>query len=302
MNKHGIQINEQDRLNDKYIVLKHIASGGMSEVYLVEEINNPAQKWAVKVSNMENQLARKLVDETKLLSELHHANLPAIVDFFQTEAYFFLVMEYVPGNVLTHYIESEADQLELEQIIHIGIQLCDVLHYLHTRESPIIYRDLKPGNVIVKDDGSITLIDFGIARKFNERRIADTVRIGTVGFAAPEQFEKKQTDHRTDLFSLGALLYYLISNGKYVYVAQQPIGNYHKRLPHSLVKCVENLTALNPDDRLQDAREAKVLLLKAREEWDKRISQQGRWQKHSYLLVLILSIVMIGYFIISFIL
>lgn len=275
MSKHGIYIKNGDILNNKYIVLSHIATGGMSEVYLVSEQNHPDKKWAVKVSNVNSKLARKLIDEAKILTELNHPALPYVADFFSTDQYFYLVIDYIEGQTLTDYFNQKDNHLSIELILKIGIQLADVLNYLHKHHPhPIIYRDVKPGNIIIQENGSLTLIDFGIARKYQKDQIKDTVRIGTVGFAAPEQFEKKQTDVRTDIFSLGALLYYLVSKGKYVYIAQKPIREFQKGMPKSLERCIEESVELEPKDRLQDIREAKVYLLKAREEWENsKVSQ-----------------------------
>src|SRR5699024_8587197 len=108
MSKHGIYINIGDVLKNKYKVLSHIASGGMSEVYLVEECDHPHQKWAVKVANMESKLSQKLVDEAKMLSVLDHPILPYIADFFSSDDYFYLVMEYIEGVTLADYF-SEND-------------------------------------------------------------------------------------------------------------------------------------------------------------------------------------------------
>ncbi|AVQ99456.1 hypothetical protein OBCHQ24_10675 [Oceanobacillus iheyensis] len=275
MSKHNIFVKPGDILREKYKVVEHIATGGMSEVYRVQEVNNSFQEWAVKISNMSSKLSRKLIDETKLLSELDHPILPRVADFFQDDNYFYLVLEYVEGVSLAEFLEDDSNELKLEDIVNIGVQLCDVLYYLHTRKPhPIIYRDLKPGNILLKKDDQIKLIDFGISRKYQEKQMRDTVQIGTVGFAAPEQFEKKQTDKRTDLFSLGALLYYLLSKGKYVYIAQEPIKSLNSSIPKSLETCVDQLVELDPEDRLQDVREAKILLLKAREEWEHRKSKQ----------------------------
>ncbi|MBR3118340.1 MULTISPECIES: serine/threonine protein kinase [Oceanobacillus] len=302
MNKHNIHIKKGDILNGKYHVLSHIASGGMSEVYLVEEVNDTNRRWAVKITNMESKLASKLIDETKLLSELEHSNLPRVIDFFSTENYFFLVQEYIDAVSLSDYFQLYNNQLSVDTIIKIGVQLCDVLHYLHTQKPfPIVYRDIKPGNIMINKDREIKLIDFGIARKFQHNRMKDTVQVGTVGFAAPEQFEKKQTDTRTDLFSLGALLYYLLSQGKYVYIVQKPIKKLHKRLPKSLDRCVTQLVELQPEDRLQDAREAKILMLKAKEEWENKRSQKWDWSIIRPISIVSISIVLIGYIIISFI-
>lgn len=269
MNKHGILINSKDILEEKYKVIKHIASGGMSEVFLVEDMNNANQQWAVKVVNKESKLSQKLIDETKILSELDHPNIPKMIDFFSSDDYIYLVMEYADGIVLSDFLLQNEFEISVEKIIRMGIQLCDILIYLHNQEVPIIYRDLKPGNIIMGEDGNIKLIDFGISRRFHEDKMRDTVKIGTVGFAAPEQFEQKQSDQRTDLFSLGSLLYYLLSKGNYVYIAQKPISHFAKRLPRKLEKCINQLVELQPEKRIQNAQDTKKLLEEALNETNK---------------------------------
>ncbi|MFD2046152.1 serine/threonine protein kinase [Ornithinibacillus salinisoli] len=291
MNKHGIRIKSEDVLAEKYSVLDHIASGGMSEVYFIEEMDKSSpQQWAVKVANKENKLSQKLVDETKILSELDHPNIPKMIDFFTTDEYIFLVMEFAEGEVLSEYINNQEHKLPLDKVIDIGIQLSDILDYLHNHPETIIYRDIKPGNIILNESGEMKLIDFGIARKFQEDKLRDTVLVGTVGFAAPEQFEQKQTDRRTDLFSLGALLYYLLSEGKYVYVAQKPITHFAKKLPKSLKRCVNKLVEMDPEKRIQNASEAKELLIKAKEEIDRR----GMSTRLKYMIGVFILLIFVG--------
>jgi serine/threonine protein kinase len=287
MSKHGIKINRTDILEEKYKVITHIASGGMSEVYLVEDIHDTGRLRAVKVVKKGNKLASKLIDETLILIQLNHPNIPKMIDFFSSTDYIYLVMEYAEGTVLSDYLKSNDHQISIDQVINIGIQLCDILTYLHHRSEPIIYRDIKPGNIILGYDGNVRLIDFGISRIFQIGKMEDTVKIGTVGFAAPEQFEKKQTDERTDLFSLGSLLYYMLSGGKYVYVVQKPISHFVKRLPTSLEKCINQLVELEPDRRIQDAEEAKRLLARATEELANRKPKLSHYKGITALIIMI---------------
>lgn len=289
MSKHGIHIENADTISDKYNVLTHVATGGMSEVYLVEEIDSPGRTWALKVANLKHKLAQKLVDETKILSELEHPSLPKIADFFQTDDYFYLVMEYGQGPVLDDYFEENGYRLPPELIMDIGIQLCDCLSYLHGLKEPVIYRDIKPGNVILRPDGSLMLVDFGIARKFHKDKLKDTVRIGTVGFAAPEQFEKKQTDSRSDLYSLGALLFYLLSGGTYVHTAGVEKDSFMKRAPKRLRKCIKKLVERNPDDRIQDTSVVKDSLVQVQEDLQNKAAKS----KHSIVYTSVVSSVVI---------
>lgn len=272
MAKHNIHLDDGEVLKDRYQIIRKIGSGGMSVVYLAKEIMNEQRLWAIKVADMENKISKRLFSEAKILSELDHPNLPKIADFFSSndERYFYLVQEYVNGKSLYEIFEQAENFLEEEFIVDIGIQLCDVLHYLHTlKPTPVIYRDLKPANIMITEENDLKLIDFGIARKYVHEQVKDTLQIGTVGFAAPEQFEKRQSDTRTDLFSLGALMYYLLTGGKYVYIAQQPVQSFRGSLTKSLKKCIRLLVKTNPEERIQTAEEVKGYLLEAKNEMSK---------------------------------
>ena len=250
---HQIDIKEKDILRDRYEIVKYIDSGGMSKVYLARDVKDEHKEWAVKVTHLEHKMSKQLIQEARLLSELDHPAIPKIADFFTSEdgQYFYLVQEFLDGQTLLQL--SDTKRLSVEEVVDYALQLCDVLHYLHSIEpEPIIYKDLKPGNVMIVHGGKVKLIDFGVARRYHKNKLHDTSQVGTVGFAAPEQFEKTQTDQRTDIFSLGAMMYYLLSGGKYVYVSQQPLNAYaEEKLPEKLIETIEKMVALDPKDRLQ---------------------------------------------------
>ncbi|MCM2677116.1 serine/threonine protein kinase [Alkalicoccobacillus plakortidis] len=126
-------------------------------------------------------------------------------------------------------------------VLDLAIQLTEILEYLHAQKPAIIYRDLKPGNLMLTKDGRLKLIDFGIARRYDVHKVKDTLQIGTVGFAAPEQFEKRQSDTRTDLFSLGSLMYFFLSGGKFVYITQKPLRTFRKGLSRDVAKIIHQL-------------------------------------------------------------
>lgn len=203
-------------VDNKYKILSEVGRGGMSVVYLA--INERANKtWAVKeirkdgVCNFE-AVKQGLVVETDMLKKLNHDHLPSIIDVIDLEDSFIIVMDYIEGNSLQHVINNGGAQPQ-ELVIQWGIQLCDVLGYLHSRTPAIIYRDMKPANVMLKPNGDVMLIDFGTAREFKNRAmVEDTTCLGTRGYAAPEQFGGRgQTDARTDIYCLGATLYHLIT-------------------------------------------------------------------------------------------
>lgn len=159
-------------VDGKYRVLSEIGHGGMSVVYMA--INEKANKtWAIKEVRKDGvkdfEVVRQgLIVETEMLKRLDHPNLPSIVDVIENEDTFLIVMDYIEGNPLSQALEEYGAQPQ-EFVIEWAKQLCDVLDYLHTRNPAIIYRDMKPANIMLKPDGNITLIDFGTAREFKEK-------------------------------------------------------------------------------------------------------------------------------------
>ncbi|MCR5156344.1 MAG: protein kinase [Butyrivibrio sp.] len=245
----------------KYKVLNMIGQGGMSTVYLA--MNERANKqWAIKEVRKDavadfRVVRQSLITETDLLKELSHPYLPSIVDVIDEEGRFLIVMDYIEGNTLEKALNMLGAQPQ-EYVVEWGIQLCDVLEYLHTRKPAIIYRDLKPGNIMLRPDGTITLIDFGTAREYKEQNNSDTSYLGTRGYAAPEQFGGMgQTDARTDIYCLGATLYHLVTghNPSEPPYEFYPIRYWNQQLSPGLEyiinKCVQN----NPADRYQSCAE-----------------------------------------------
>jgi len=203
-------------VDNKYKILSEVGHGGMSVVYLA--INERANKtWAVKEIRKDGvcdfeAVKQGLVVETDMLKKLNHPHLPSIIDVIDTEDSFLIVMDYIEGQSLQSVLKKGGAQPE-DLVVEWAKQLADVLGYLHSREPAIIYRDMKPANVMLKPDGNVTLIDFGTAREFKDRAmVEDTTCLGTRGYAAPEQFGGRgQTDPRTDIYCLGATLYHLIT-------------------------------------------------------------------------------------------
>ena len=202
-------------LDGKYKILNEIGHGGMSVVYLA--LNERANKtWAVKEvrkdgGNDEEVVSQGLVAETEMLKKLSHPNLPAIIDVIDREDSFIIVMDYIEGKSLQDVVNASGPQ-DAETVVEWARQLCDVLGYLHSRRPPIIYRDMKPANVMLRPDGQVALIDFGTAREYKLTSKGDTTWLGTRGYAAPEQFGGHgQTDARTDIYNLGATIYHLLT-------------------------------------------------------------------------------------------
>lgn len=248
-------------VDGKYKILNKIGQGGMSVVYLA--MNERANKqWAIKevrkdgVQNFE-VVKQGLIAETEMLKKLSHPNLPSIIDVIDGDGTFLIVMDYIEGRHLESVVKEYGAQRQ-EDVIEWAKQLCDVLSYLHSRKPPIIYRDMKPSNVMLKPDGKVMLIDFGTAREFKENSVADTTCLGTQGYAAPEQYRGHgQTDTRTDIYCLGATLYHLLTghNPSEPPYEMYPIRYWNPELSSGLEEIILKCTQKNPDDRYQNCGE-----------------------------------------------
>ena len=255
---------------DSYKVLKLIGRGGMGVVYRVQRASD-STIWALKEMRPQAELPpeelienRRLFEqEAELLRSLSFLNLPIIVDLFTNDQRPPLVMEFVPGDTLEQVIHEANAPLLKAQVISYGIQLCRVLDYLHTRTPPIIYRDLKPSNVILTPDAVLKLIDFGVARKHKTGQSKDTIAMGSAGYAPPEQYGKEQTDARSDIYALGATLLHLATNLPPVPL-QTPQLNYLQKLNRSIDTRTEQVIikamSIKRDQRFQTCAEMEQAL------------------------------------------
>ncbi len=254
----------------------------MSIVYLA--INERANKqWAVKEVRKDGicdfeVVKQGLVGETDILKKLSHPHLPSIIDIIDGDGTFLIVMDYINGEPLDRILNVHGAQSQ-ENVAMWGRQLCDVLGYLHSRPSPIIYRDMKPANVRIKLDGNVTLIDFGTAREYKELNIEDTTCLGTQGYAAPEQYGGHgQTDARTDIYCLGATLYHLVTgqNPSLPPYEIYPIRKWNPKLSSGLEKIILKCTQRNPDERYQSCAELMYELEHYKELEESYIKIQNR--------------------------
>jgi F-box protein 11 len=207
------------QLKQRYAIIEKLGQGGFGAIYKAEDalFNNAIR--AVKEMSMRGMNAQETQDaieafrnEALLLANLSHPNLPRIYDHFEEYGRWYLVMDYIDGETLEKRLErTPGGKLPVAGVIAIALQLCTVLAYLHSHQPPIIFRDLKPDNVMMTNDNHLYLIDFGIARFFKPGQARDTVNLGTPGYAAPEQYGRMQTTIRSDIYSLGATLYHLLS-------------------------------------------------------------------------------------------
>ena len=249
-------------IDDKYEILKQVGKGGMSRVYLAMD-RRLNKQWAVKeiekkARDKNNEVViQSAIVEANLIKALDHPALPRVVDIIDSGNILYVVMDYIEGEPLSKILEQSGAQPQ-EQVVEWAIQLCEVLDYLHTRNPPIIYRDMKPANIMLKPDGNLKLIDFGIAREYKETNLADTVCLGTKGYAAPEQFGGHgQTDARTDIYCLGVTLYHLLTgqNPSEPPYEIYPIRYWNPQLSAGLEAIIQKCTQLNPEDRYSSCAE-----------------------------------------------
>ncbi|HBN85557.1 MAG TPA: hypothetical protein DDZ89_17135 [Clostridiales bacterium] len=200
-------MQQQDIIEGKYRIMDILGQGGSGTVYLAENIRI-GNLWAVKEINHAAVLTNPL-DEAYMMGKLYHPALPRVFDIYNQKNITYIVMEYFDGESMEQIIRDKKLPNE-QELKEWALEICSVMMYLHNhKDGCIVYRDLKPGNIMILPDNSIRLIDFGIAREYKEETNSDTVYIGTKGFAAPEQFGNGQSDKRTDVYGFGITLYCL---------------------------------------------------------------------------------------------
>ena len=203
-------------------------------------------------TNERPQAIQNFLAEARILSRLNHPNLPAFTDFFTEGPRHYLVMEYIDGSTLEELLDRNKGPFSEPRVLGWARQLCDVFEYLHNQQPPVIFRDMKPGNVMLTRSGRIKLIDFGIARLFRHSGSQDTQLLGTPGFAPPEQYGSSQTDERSDMYSLAMTLFQLLTRS----ISENGFGltNVHANFPHissPVARALEKATSLRPEDRYE---------------------------------------------------
>lgn len=244
----------------RYRIERLLGSGGFGAVYLAID-ERLHRNVAIKVCSTRrlppheaDAAARLFQSEALTLARLRHPGLTAIWDYFNDGTEWYLVMEYVPGETLRDLLRRAAGPLPQAAAIEYARQLCTVLGYLHKQHPPIVFRDLKPANIMVTPEGRLKLIDFGIARLFSPDKTADTAQFGTPGYAPPEQYGG-QTEPRSDIYSLGVVLHQMLTghNPMSTPFALPPVSELNSALEPRLDPVVQRATAYEIDDRIGSA-------------------------------------------------
>jgi serine/threonine protein kinase len=247
--------------HDRYQLGALLGSGGFSVVYRARDRQEGGRNVALKRISLQGLNAEEAIEatstfnrEVNVLSTLAHPQIPRLYDHFNDQHHWYLVLEYIEGQTLEAFLatrEASGKPLRIDEILAIALQLCTVLDYLHRCQPPIVFRDLKPGNILRTSDDKLYLIDFGIARRYQPGQTQDTQRLGSPGYAAPEQYGRAQTTPQADIYSLGALLRFLLSGQN---PAESPLGVPSLRLngqPGSatLEQLVAHMLLPNPSER-----------------------------------------------------
>ncbi|MGV8123053.1 MAG: serine/threonine protein kinase [Candidatus Xenobiia bacterium LiM19] len=253
------QFNPGERVQEKYIVKSLLGEGGMNRVYLVQE---GTEFRALKVSKDPAELGQQYVNsynqflkEISILTTISHKGLPKVYDYFVIGNVNCVVEEYIEGRTLEELLRKKRPRLP--EILSWGIALCEILEVLHRNE--IVFRDLKPANIMCANDGTIKLIDFDIARVYKAGNASDTEMLGTPGYAPPEMYGAVQSDQRADIYSLGATLHRCIAgiDPEQKPFHFDPLGNHRRGLPQSLERVIEKALKHKRDERYATIAEFK---------------------------------------------
>jgi serine/threonine protein kinase len=259
-------------LQNRYRVLRKIGGGGMGVIYLAKDTRLSGRHCAIKeVSPAQlppqdrNWAINAFRQEAQILAQLSHPGLTAINDFFPEKGNWYLVMDYVNGETLRERMNRSGGRLPLQEALKITRKLCSVLNYLHNQQPPVVFRDLKPDNVMLTPNGEVKLIDFGIARFFKPGKTRDTVNLGTPGYAAPEQYGGRgQSDPRADVYSLGVLLHQMVTGYDPTTASTPfplpPVDNLMRNLPPHVEDAVSRAVLVNPDHRFQSVSDFQTAL------------------------------------------
>lgn len=240
-------LNSGDILDKKYEVIKILGKGGMGTVYLCKN-TRLGNFWAIKevIKDTKNI---DVLTEANILKDLSHPGIRRIVDIFYASNNLYMVQDYVDGQTLKEYVNATG-RIQTEKICRITSDLCDIVGYLHNQNPAIIYRDIKPSNIMITTSEKIVLIDFGISKIYKSDTLQDTVCACSNGYAAPEQYGSGKSCTQTDIYGIGMLIYFMVK-GRSPFTGIEPLldENYETYINENLKKIIQKCVKIDIKDR-----------------------------------------------------
>jgi hypothetical protein len=255
----------------RYRILDKAGEGGFGVTYKAEDLDHHRWLVAIKQINLSQLSPREMIEATDsfnrevgYLSRLKHDDIPRFYDYITDPGHWYVVMDYIAGETLEDKLKkAHRGRFSTQQVFDIGIALCDVLGYLHAQRPPIVFRDVKPANIMQTKAGHIYLIDFGIARHYAPGQSRDTAPLGSPAYAAPEQYGKAQSTIQTDIYGLGATLQTLLSGRDPLEIAvsgEKQGRKIKRRVPRKLRPLLEQMLERDASKRPQSMDEVKQSL------------------------------------------
>ncbi|GAC1481971.1 MAG: hypothetical protein NVS2B12_37080 [Ktedonobacteraceae bacterium] len=250
-----------------------MGEGGFAVTYQAEDLEQHRRFVAIKQINLSLLSPQQMIEATDsfnrevgYLSHLKYHGIPIIYDYYTDPDHWYVVMEYIEGETLEDRLKkAHRGRFSTQKVLDIGIALCDVLGYLHAQQPPIVFRDVKPANIMLTKTGRIYLIDFGIARHYTPDQPRDTAPLGSPGYAAPEQYGKAQTTAQTDIYGLGATLQTLLTGKDPLEIAissEKQRRKIERRVPRRLRPLLQQMLERDASQRPQSMQEVKVQLMR----------------------------------------
>jgi serine/threonine protein kinase len=241
-------LNHPASLQGRYRLVRTVGQGGFGVVYEAEDLRD-GKSVAIKETQPVlghshwQERAQAAQHEGNLLADLHHSGIPCLYEQFSLRGRWYLVMEYIDGVTLEEYLQDRGGSLPISEVLCIGLKLCNILHYLHSQQPPIVFCDLNPSNIMLTPDQRLVLVDFGIAARYLAGKATQQRAYGTLGYAAPERYPDEQGDCRfspqSDLYSLGVILHQLLTGND----PQRQPKRFHFA-PLTMTHCSQNMSQL----------------------------------------------------------
>lgn len=257
-------------LQNRYKIECEIGQGGYSVVYKARDTGHHGRRVAIKQINLRNMSPRQVIEatetfnrETTLLPSLRYNGIPKFYGHFTDPEHWYLVMEYIAGQTLEDYLEKSPKGCSVREALRIGIDLSSILGYLHSQKPPVIFRDIKPSNIMLTPNKKVYLIDFGIARVFNPNKAKDTTPLGSPGYAAPEQYGRQQSNQSTDIYGLGATLQTLLTGCDPLELRAGASPRFARPMPPHVEKLLRTMMDPDPGSRPRAMTIVKQSLLDA---------------------------------------